>query len=241
MLKKFPLSKVHTSWRPIVKQALAAVKEDYLHYLLVNDEWLPGTDKIFNAFSLPKNKTRYILFGESPYPRETSANGYAFWDAAVKELWSPTGLSSTVNRATSLRNLIKMLLLARNDLQLANISQNAIAKLDKSIYVPTVDALFNNFLQKGFLLLNASLVFHTAELVKKCAKMWFNFIDSLLQQLQPSDIQLVLLGNIAKLIGKLKSAQVYSQFTAEHPYNLSFIANPQIQHFFRSFDLLSLK
>ena len=46
------------------------------------------------------------------------ANGYAFWDAAVNELWSDNGLSKAVNRATSLRNFIKMLLVTEGALSL---------------------------------------------------------------------------------------------------------------------------
>ena len=43
---------------------------------------------------------RYVLFGESPYPRAQSANGYAFWDAAANSLWAEEGgLHQLLNRA----------------------------------------------------------------------------------------------------------------------------------------------
>ena len=97
----------------------------------------------------PLSSVRTILFGESPYPREGSANGYAFWDAAVENLWSDSGLSKAVNRATSLRNFIKMLLLARGDLN-HDFSQPAIAQLDKSTFHRTADEFFTGLLNKGF-------------------------------------------------------------------------------------------
>src|SRR5690348_6563289 len=93
------LNTVDNSWKSCITDALNQLDPQYLEKLLQNEHWLPGPDKIFNAFSLPVDKVNYVLFGESPYPRAHSANGYAFWDAAVAELWSPTGLSKPVNRA----------------------------------------------------------------------------------------------------------------------------------------------
>ena len=100
--------------------------------------------KIFNAFTQPLDNTRYILYGESPYPREASANGFAFWDAAVGEVWFAQGLSKSVNRATSLRNFFKMLLTA----------EPVPAPQQR---IQTLAQLFNNFHQQGFLLLNFNL------------------------------------------------------------------------------------
>ena len=60
-------------------------------------------------------QVNYVLFGES-LPRRASANGYAFWDAAVKIMVS-FGNSKTVNRATSLLNILKMLLIAEGCLK----------------------------------------------------------------------------------------------------------------------------
>ncbi|MCD8542804.1 MAG: hypothetical protein LRY69_05290 [Gammaproteobacteria bacterium] len=95
-----------------MEQALGRMDEQYLEFLLSDTRWLPGMDKVFNAFMLPFEQVNYILLGESPYPRAASANGYAFWDQSVGEIWSTNGLSKSVNRATSLRNFIKMLLVA---------------------------------------------------------------------------------------------------------------------------------
>ena len=135
------LEKVHPEWRDMLHDALKGMAPEYLHELQFTQTWLPGIPSLFAAFSLPLSSTRYILLGESPYPRSQSANGYAFWDAAVGTLWSQTGLSKDVNRATSLRNLVKMLLHARGDL-MHDFSQEAIAQLDKSVYLQTANQLF---------------------------------------------------------------------------------------------------
>lgn len=234
------LSTIHPQWLPLVEKALKTMSPDYLtQFENASETWLPGPNKIFNAFSLPKNKTRYILFGESPYPRAESANGYAFWDGAVSEIWDAKGLSKPVNRATSLRNWIKMLLFAKGSLT-NDFSQSAIAKLDKTHWVQTLDQLFQNLLHHGFLLLNASPVLSHRP-VQQDVTAWRPFMASLLKQLaqERSDIQVILLGLKAQPITKLCLPPL-TYFNAEHPYQLSFITNPSVVEFFKPFDLLKL-
>lgn len=230
---------VAPDWINPVQNALRSVPSDYIQRIEQSSTWLPGHENIFNAFSLPLGKTRYILFGESPYPRQLSANGFAFWDAAVDHIWSTSGLATTVNRATSLRNLIKMLLVADDKLSPENTSQSAIACLDKSKYVDTLAELFANFHQQGFLLLNASLVL-SENSVRTDAKVWHHFMQTLLTELAAShpDIQLLLFGKIAEQINKIPAAEQFHQLACEHPYNLSFITNPDVLNFFKPFHLL---
>lgn len=232
------ITKAHPDWHAAIQQALAAMDAEYLHNLCSSDVWLPGWASLFSAFSQSLSQIQYILLGESPYPRKQSANGYAFWDAAVEGLWSKTGFSKTVNRATSLRNLIKMLLYARQDLQ-EDFSQAAIAALDKRVYVSTLQDLFQNLLNQGFLLLNASLVYEPKR-VPYHAKHWRPFMTSILQylhQINPN-IQLILLGNIAQ---KIAPHDLFTCFLSEHPYQLSFIRNPDVVAFFQPFNLLACK
>lgn len=239
-MSKINFSIIHPSWRQTVMSAFDTVDPNYIDYLQTDTHWLPGTERIFNAFTLPIDQTKYILFGESPYPRPQSANGCAFWDAAVDGLWSNQGLSKTVNRATSLRNIIKMLLIAAGYLSLSDTSQPAIAALDKAALVSSADELFGNFQRSGILLLNASLVLSQNH-VKQDALAWRPFIDTLLTILTRSrpEIELILLGNIAKNINSLASAKYFKQFHAEHPYNLSFVTNSRVIAFFKPFRLLS--
>lgn len=235
----FNLDVVHPSWHDCIKTGLSKMNQDYVEQLYKRTDWLPGHQKIFSAFSLPMESVTTVLFGESPYPREQSANGYAFWDAHVKDLWSPTGLSKTVNRATSLRNIIKMLLIAEEKLDPRHTSQPDIATIDKSHLVTTNQALFTHFLQHGFLLLNATPVLQTAQ-VRKDAKAWHPFIEHILTFLvhhRPS-VQLLLLGNIAHTIDPFTHSLNVKKLYAEHPYNLSFLTNPDIIAFFKPMHLL---
>ncbi|MAZ39592.1 MAG: uracil-DNA glycosylase [Legionellales bacterium] len=239
----FNFTQTHASWQPILRNALMQVDPHYIETLTKNPNWLPGFTKMFNAFSLPLEKTRYILFGESPYPRAASANGYAFWDNAVHDLWSNTGLSKKVNRATSLRNMIKMLMVAQKLLSNNNTSQQAIAQVNKFPLVQTIEQLFDNFMSNGFLLLNASLALGADLSVPQHAKKWLPFIKYLLEYLSQNkeDITLILFGNIAKIIQSMPQSKLFSQLVAEHPYNISFITNQKILQFFEPFQLLTYK
>ena len=230
------MEQAHPQWRDMLLNALDVMDKPYLDNLQGSVDWLPGIRSIFAAFSLPLSKTQYILFGESPYPRAESANGYAFWDKSVNSLWSPSGLSKAVNRATSLRNLIKMLLFAQGDLS-TDFSQQAIARLDKSNYLQTLEQLFGAFTSHGFLLLNASLVYIEGQ-VPYHARMWRPFIDRMLHQLveQNASLKLVLLGRIASQIPK---TTLFPALIAEHPYNISFITNKEVVAFFQPLDLLA--
>lgn len=219
----------------MLSSAFNAMDADYLQQFVKSDCYLPKKDFLLAAFSQPLSSCRYILLGESPYPRLESANGYAFWDNAVTSLWSGTGLSKDVNRATSLRNFIKMLLHARGDLE-DNFSQDAIAKVDKITFHQTAAAFFSGLMRHGFLLLNASLVYSEAQ-VPYHARHWQTFIQSLLDAFtkQSIDLQWILLGRIAQ---KLPVQARLVALRAEHPYNLSFITRPEVVAFFKPMDLL---
>lgn len=238
-LDLFNLNAVAASWKPCIRDALQSVDSDYLEKLSHSHDWLPGPEKIFNAFSLPVDQVKFVLFGESPYPRGQSANGYAFWDAAVADLWSDSGLSKPVNRATSLRNIIKMLLVAEGLLDPKHTGQEYIAKLDKKNLVQTNHDFFNGLLQRGFLLLNATPVLQLKQ-VQKDARAWQPFLkyvlDFLLQK--KPHVQFILFGNIANTIDTLIHHHHAETLYAEHPYNISFITNQKVLDFFAPLHLL---
>lgn len=235
----FNLDSVDPSWQLCLKNALTTMDPDYLEHLYHSSDWLPGHDKIFNAFSLPVDRVNYVLFGESPYPRKESANGYAFWDAAVNNLWSETGLSKSVNRATSLRNIIKMLLVAEGQLHANATGQEHIAELDKQGLVQTNQDLFTRLIDKGFLLLNATPVLQP-DSVSKDAKAWHPFIKHIIEFLYEKNtgFSLILFGNIANIIDKLVEQHSIKKLYAEHPYNISFITNPKVLEFFKPLHIL---
>lgn len=230
----------HSSWQKHLDLALQSMDSHYLASLTQTNNWLPGIDHIFNAFSLPLQQVHYILLGESPYPRAQSANGYAFWDAAVKDIWSPTGLSKPVNRATSLRNIIKMLLVAEGALNPHHTSQTDIACIDKKNFAQTNAELFTHLLEKGFLLLNTSLVFQK-DRVKKDARLWRPFLEyivNVLMQKRPQ-AKWILFGRIAHELDDIINQPGLKKLCAEHPYNHSFITNEEVLTFFRPLHLLN--
>jgi uracil-DNA glycosylase len=236
----FNFRNVHTSWYECLQTALTKLDPGYLEHLTCSKNWLPGHHNIFNAFSVPLNQINYVLFGESPYPRHESANGYAFWDAAVNELWSPTGLNKKVNRATSLRNIIKMLLIAEGLLNFEHYAQEDIARIDKTFLIQTNNELFTRLLRQGFLLLNATLVLQPGP-PQRDARAWAPFIQYVLDYLikNKPDVFFILLGGIAVTLDQFiqyypKVKKIY----AEHPYNLSFIKNHTIIDFFKPLHLL---
>ena len=245
------LELAHASWRPILRRGLEAMLEIDPGYLpaLASDDYLPTQGRIFAAFAQPLDKVRYVLVGEGPYPREQSATGVCFMDGAVELLWSEKGLSKQVNRATSLRNFMKMLLVADGLLQEDSTSGEAMAHISLkaraigSPFIQTLTELQANLTRNGFLLLNAALVFRPHVPPAKEAKAWQPLLQQVFAALAERDPAqrptLVLWGKIAE---QLKALEVTSQFphaVSEHPYNLTFIGNETMQKLFGPMHLLS--
>lgn len=247
------LELAHASWRPILIDGLNAVAAADPGYLpsLLESSYLPTQGRIFAAFAKPLDEVRYVLVGEGPYPREESATGVCFMDGAVESLWSDKGLSKQVNRATSLRNFVKMLLVADGLLEAGNTSGEAIARISAkaraigSPFIQTLTELQGNLTRHGFLLLNASLVFRPDVPPVRDAKAWRPFLEVVLNALvthfTEKDAQpptLVLWGKIAEQLGALKITYLFPRVVSEHPYNLSFIDSKTMQELFAPMHLL---
>ncbi|MGN0918539.1 MAG: uracil-DNA glycosylase [Oxalobacter sp.] len=246
------LQRAHPSWQNILKQGLNAILENTPDYLdtLIEGDFLPTQGRLFAAFSLPVDHVRYILMGEGPYPREASASGYCFMDGAVQELWSDEGLSKPVNRAVSLRNFIKMLLVADRYLQPDDTGKEAMKCFVKTVlksgrtFIQTGQQLQANMIQNGFLLLNAALVFRKNVPAAKETRYWQPFLNIVLEtladrqvgQIQP--VTLVLWGKMAERFQPRFEGMGYQIAVSEHPYNLSFIGNAAMQSLFRPLNLL---
>jgi uracil-DNA glycosylase len=243
----------HPSWRPTLLKGLAAVMNADTAYLeaLAGEVWLPSEGRIFAAFAQPLQDVRYILIGEGPYPREDSATGFCFMDGAVDALWSEAGLSKRVNRATSLRNFMKMLLVGDGELNLASTTGQAMAGIgaraltEASGFIQTRAELQENLLRNGFLLLNAAMVFRSTVAPVRDARKWQPFLETVLAAVrddassrQASIPVLVLWGKIAELLAGLPLVQEFPSAVAEHPYNLSFIGNADMHALFAPMRLL---
>lgn len=245
------LELAHPSWRAALTKGLHAVAEADPAYLpnLSADTYLPTEGRLFAAFAQPLEEVRYVLVGEGPYPREQSATGVCFMDGAVESLWSDKGLSKQVNRATSLRNFMKMLLVADGMLSIDNASGEAIAAVSLKVraigspFIQTLTELQANLTRHGFLLLNAALVFRAHVPPVKEAKAWQPFVRAVLLALAGNAVQgkppmLVLWGKIAEQLNALEVTRDFPRAVSEHPYNLSFIGNETMQKLFGPMRLL---
>jgi uracil-DNA glycosylase len=239
------------SWRPVLLQGLQAVADADPDYFpaLVQSPYLPTGQRLFAAFAQPLDAVAYILVGEGPYPRAASATGYCFMDGAVGSLWSDDGLSKQVNRATSLRNFIKMLLVADGQLSVSHTSGAALAPVAVAARsngaTQTLPQLQENLTRHGFLLLNAALVFRDHVAPLQDAKAWRPFLETVLAALAEhaqakgrAAPVLVLWGKLAEQLQRLPVSARFPQVLAEHPYNLSFIANLAMHALFGPMHLL---
>lgn len=245
------LELAHASWRPILKRGLEAMAEADPSYLpaLAGDDYLPTQGRIFAAFAQPLAKVRYVLVGEGPYPREQSATGVCFMDGAVELLWSEKGLSKQVNRATSLRNFMKMLLVAEGLLHEDSTSGDAMAHISLkaraigSPFIQTLTELQGNLTRNDFLLLNAALVFRPHVPPVKEAKAWQPLLRQVFSALAEHNLEgrrptLVLWGKIAEQLKALEVTSLFPHAVSEHPYNLTFIGNETMQTLFGPMHLL---
>ncbi len=230
--------KVDESWQEIIDISLTSLDKEYLEFLKKDTSFFPDKNSFLNAFkTLKLENTKYILFGQDPYPREKSAVGYAFIDGNVDKIFSATGLSKEVNKATSLRNFMKMLLRCGGLLK-DDFSQSKIADIDKTDYIDSIDELRKNFEKNGVLLLNMALVFTAKSDSKKHIREFKPFILSVLGQLQDSDVKLILLGNWAKSLTKMDIIKNFESIEFQHPYNTNFITDLGVCEFFGELNLL---
>lgn len=246
------LKRTHPSWQPVLIKGLKAIARQTPDYLneLTTDNFLPTQGRLFAAFSQPFEAVRYVLVGEGPYPREESASGYCFMDAAVRDLWSDTGLSKQVNRATSLRNFVKMLLVADGTISpdrtgsdvMKQVSLTALS--EGSPFIRTLAEMQKIMIANGFLLLNAALVFRSHVPVAKETKAWQPFMVTVLEALAKNKVArkelpvLILWGKMAEKLISMPFVSSYRCVVSEHPYNLSFIHNTDMQSLFRPMRLL---
>jgi uracil-DNA glycosylase len=227
------------SWQSLLDEAYASLSEEYRTFLETSTEYFPTKENYLNAFkTLEKEDVRYILFGQDPYPRVESAGGYAFIDTNVKALFSESGLSKEVNKATSLRNFIKMSLVARGDISEQETSQEDIVKVNKTQIIDSIDALRKNFEENGVLLLNTALIFTDKKSSNKHVKAWKSFMEVLLHGLDSRDIKLILFGTHAKALKKHLPLERFESIELEHPYNHTFITNPKALNLFGEMRLL---
>ncbi len=241
------------TWHNCLHAGLRAMISTSPNYLpsLSQDTYLPTEARLFAAFSQPLDAVRFVLVGEGPYPRPKSATGFCFMDGAVGDLWSDSGLSKQVNRATSLRNFMKMLLVADGQLSPSETTGESIRRVSQQVtatessMIRKLSELQDNLHHNGFLLLNATPVFRPDVTPVKESQAWQPFLQTVLDTLASHAEQfhkplpkLVLWGKIAERLLTMPGSDRFPQVVSEHPYNLSFISHPAMLGFFGPMRLL---
>jgi len=225
------------AWARVLEAPAAAMDRAYLRGLEAMD-WLPGAPLMLSPLRKvgPQGVTA-VLMGESPYPRRQSAIGESFNDGAVGAIWGSAGLAKPVNKATSLRNIVKMLLVAEGLISPA-ATATEIAAVDRCDLVVSLEDLFVRIRAAGILCLNAIPVL-TANKARD-ARAWRGFMDLFLANLHrlAPDATLLLFGNFAKDLGTVAGAAGWDTIAAEHPYNVSFINDAAVLDYFRPLHLL---
>ncbi len=225
-------------WLSLLEGPAATLDPAYLAKLEATD-WLPGPDLMLAALRhVPLGEVNAVLVGESPYPRKGSAIGEAFHDGLVGTLWSGQGLAKPVNKATSLRNLVKMMLVAEG-----LISQQAkaeeIAALEREGLVDSLADVFGALRRQGVLCINATPVLADKNKAREAAA-WHKFTAGLLHGIHRArpEAKFLLFGAFAKQFAEIEGAAGWPKLMAEHPYNVSFINDPAVLDYFRPLRLL---
>jgi len=84
-------------------------------------------------------------------------------------------------------------------------------------------------------MLNATPVLHPERKPVQEARYWHAFLEQLLASISEhaaADITLLLWGKIAQQVEAMPASRPYRKLVCEHPYNLSFIDNPQMLKLF---------
>lgn len=243
--KEIELSEADTSWHKIIIESLIKNLDDEYITSLTGCDFFPSFRKIFSPFKTPFESVKFILFGESPYPRVGSATGYSFIDGEVKDIWSDKGLSKKVNRATSLRNIIKTAMVAEG-LVSEELNKEDIINLDKTNLSKTMEDIKDSFISNGFLLLNASPILRedrSKKVIRNDFYRWSGFYRDILKELDSRECNwttsIVLWGGIAKDIESIYKPKKIEFIKMEHPYNISFISNPAAISLFSDISILS--
>jgi len=95
----------------------------------------------------------------------------------------------------------------------------------------TLAELFQNLERTGFLMLNATPVLHPERKPVNEARYWLQFLERLLALIVQNSshrITLLLWGKVAKLVEAMPASADYQKLVCEHPYNISFIDNPEM-------------
>ena len=236
------LRDVHCSWRELLSDALDRLDTAFLDSLESDAHiWLPGPDNCFAAFSVPRCEVNVVWLGESPYPRENSANGLSFYDGEVTDLFrNGRGLHPM---GTSLRNILKAWFVAIGCLEEDETNQGDIDRMCKERLISNLSDLFNRGKTNGWLWLNTALsLWPDPNEARPSLRLqickWLPLIETVLRDVSERrpESRVVLLGEFAREFAYI----VDTPLIAPHPArrNKDFIKCGEVRSFLREWRCL---
>ena len=224
------LQPVHASWIDLLREQLQCLDHAFADELEADPAWLPGADRCLAAFAVPRGDVRVVWLGESPYPRTDSATGLSFQDGAVGEIFRDDGrLAVGINRATSLRNVLKAWFVATNRLDVGATSSRHVKNMDRDGIVARLDEVFDRGRQCGWLWLNAGLSFRPARPKAAQIRAWEPLVNFVLRDVSARSARVALMGRFAERFEPASAEPLLSV----HPRREEFIENPDVRELLR--------
>lgn len=224
------LKPVHPSWKDFLREQLQNLDEAFAEGLEANPAWLPGVDRCLAAFSVPRSDVSVVWFGESPYPRQESATGLSFQDGAVEEIFRADGrLAVRINRATSLRNVLKAWFVATDRLAVGQTSSDHVRRMNHDGLVVRLDEIFDRGQQGGWLWLNAGLSLRPAQGRAAQIRPWEPLVNAVLRDVSDRGARVVLMGRFAERFEPV----CHDPLVSVHPRREDFMANQDVTSLLR--------
>ena len=229
-LKSELLRPVSTFWRDHVAEWLDAVDERFLETLEA-DVWWPGVDSCLKAFT-GDVCPRVVWLGESPYEGEGRATGLSFLDGTVGALFCGDALDASINKATSLRNILKAWFRADCRLHEGCTNKEHVQAMRKDGLAQQLNEVFEHGIKYGWLWLNAGLSIGGS--LDKSAHVcgWRPFVSRAIASASEVNATVVLLGDWAKTYRSDVAAE-RPLVEAPHPRNESFVEDASMREFLR--------
>jgi uracil-DNA glycosylase len=235
---------IDKSWKPFLKNEWGKPYFQELSFFLKKEYEVttifPPKEKVFNAFSFPKNEVKVLILGQDPYHGRGQANGMAF------------SVNDGVKAPPSLQNIFKEIENEYGDSKLVytsaeNFSSEGIPAFEvacatsKTVGLEGEDETvcsrckdsshafgmtgarsgnLTRWARQGVMLLNTVLTVQEGKPKSHSGKGWEIFTDSVITEIASSDKHIVFMlwGNDAKqkvpLIEKGKNNLI---FTSSHP------------------------
>ena len=233
--KSLLLRPVSCFWRDKVAEWLDEVDDRFLKTLEAND-WQPGVDYCMKAFS-GNVCPQVVWLGESPYEGEARATGLSFLDGTVGTIFRGNKLDVTVNKATSLRNMLKAWFRADGRLQEKQTNSEHVQAMCNDGLALQITEVFERGIEDGWLWLNAGL--SVGGTLAKSAHLcgWWPLVCRAVASASEANAKVVLLGDWAKTY---RSDVVSENLLVEtiHPRNEAFVEDATMRNFLRRWTCL---